>query len=433
MAAVEIRIPQLGEGLQEARIVRFLKQPGDSVQRDEPIYEMETDKAVMEIESPAAGVLGAWDAQEDQVLPIGAVIGRIDSGGASAAPLASPNSEQEAVTQAFSDDHTVATAPAPVDPPVTKRPQDGAQAESRPLPERLRTQFVAPRTKAYAREKGISDEDLARLAQTSEGRLLPESIDRFLAGGKDLRSVPAASAAPSGKARPGYQDVALPPRQRTLVYRLQRATTETIPASMEMRVGWSAVETVRTQSKQAGGVQAEATQFLLFAWCVAKAARTFPQFRSTLLNADTLRVYDHINLGIAVALPEDELVMARVDNADALTFPEFISAAQAGIKRARDGQDQTTDTMQFSLTNMAGAGVRVGIPIIAAPAVATLFVGEVYDDAYPLSGGGIGFRRVANMVLSFDHRIANGIGAARFLSEIRDRVEGLTDEFPTSF
>src|SRR5215471_8550341 len=79
MAEVEIKIPQLGEGLQEARILRFLKQPGEAVAQDEPIYEMETDKAVMEIESPAAGVLEAWTAKEDDVLPIGATIGRINT------------------------------------------------------------------------------------------------------------------------------------------------------------------------------------------------------------------------------------------------------------------------------------------------------------------------------------------------------------------
>src|SRR5439155_17277984 len=142
-----------------------------------------------------------------------------------------------------------------------------------------------------------------------------------------------------------------------------------------------------------------------------------------------IRIYDHLHLGIAVARPEDELLMARVDRADSLGFEEFITAAQDSIKKARDGKDQTTDAIQLSLTNMAGAGVRFGIPIIAAPAVGTLFVGEPFDEAFPLSGGGIGFRRIVNMVLSFDHRIANGIGAANFLSGIRDRVESLLDEF----
>src|SRR5947199_10877191 len=82
MPIVAIKIPQLGEGLQEARLIRFLKKPGESVAQDEPIYEMETDKAVMEIESPTAGVLAAWEAKEDDVLPIGAIIGRINSDGA---------------------------------------------------------------------------------------------------------------------------------------------------------------------------------------------------------------------------------------------------------------------------------------------------------------------------------------------------------------
>src|SRR2546426_5152078 len=84
MAQFEIRIPQLGEGLQEARLIRFLKQPGEAVAQDEPIYEMETDKAVMEIESPAAGILESWSAKEDDVLPIGALIGRIETEGAGA-------------------------------------------------------------------------------------------------------------------------------------------------------------------------------------------------------------------------------------------------------------------------------------------------------------------------------------------------------------
>src|SRR5436309_10110284 len=89
MPIVAIKIPQLGEGLQEARLIRFLKKPGDSVAQDEPIYEMETDKAVMEIESPTAGVLEAWEANEDDVLPIGAVIGHINSDGAGSAKQAS--------------------------------------------------------------------------------------------------------------------------------------------------------------------------------------------------------------------------------------------------------------------------------------------------------------------------------------------------------
>jgi pyruvate/2-oxoglutarate dehydrogenase complex dihydrolipoamide acyltransferase (E2) component len=84
--------------------------------------------------------------------------------------------------------------------------------------------------------------------------------------------------------------------------------------------------------------------------------------------------------------------------------------------------------MQLSLTNMAVAGVRMGIPIVTAPAAATMFIGEPFDEAYPLPGGGVGFRRTASMVMTFDHRIMNGIGAANFLTEVRQRAERIDDE-----
>ena len=103
-------------------------------------------------------------------------------------------------------------------------------------------------------------------------------------------------------------------------------------------------------------------------------------------------------------------------------------AVRAAIEKARQGTDQASDVMQISLTNMAGAGVRFGIPVLVAPSVATIFIGEPYDEAYPLAGGGIGFRRTASMVMTFDHRISNGIGAANFLADIRKRVDALTHD-----
>lgn len=452
MASVDIKIPQLGEGLQEARVLRFLKQPGENVSRDEPIFEMETDKAVMEIESPTAGVLGTWQAQEDDVLPIGAVIGSIEEGSvnestetaadssaavaadkatrvAESVEVTASNGAQPTLTEMISD-------PAPVTPPQPAT-LDPTLA--------LRNAQVPPRTRAYARSKGVSEDDLARLAQASDERLMPEAIDRFLEMqarpslhsllGNASGVVPIPAAAPSVSPSPAspdgiaYEDLPLPQRQRTLVYRLVRGTQAAVPATMEMAVGWSAVEAVRTQFKNSTlEPSRQPSQFLLFAWCVAQAARNHPRFRASLPNDSTLRQYAHLNLGIAVARPDDELLLARVDNADALDFNTFIAAAQESIARARNGVDQATESMQISLTNMAGVGVRFGIPIVAAPAVATLFIGSPYDEAYPLPGGGIGFRRLANMVITFDHRLANGIGAANFLTEIRQRVERLRIE-----
>jgi pyruvate dehydrogenase E2 component (dihydrolipoamide acetyltransferase) len=412
---IEIRIPQLGEGLQEARLVRFIKQPGESVSQDEPIYEMETDKAVMEIESPAAGILDAWTAKEDDVLPIGAVIGRIktetvasfadDSASLiSTAPLGSEAQEAEAHPAAVKPTESESSAPAASGP--------------------LRSALVPPRTKAYAEEKGVSEAELARLAQSAGRKLLAEDIDRYLA--ESSREAPAKLETRKSKIE-NYTDSPLPSRQKTLNFRLQRSAQAVVPATMEMPLAWGVLEEVRTAMKAKSSEKAP-TQFLLFAWCVAQAAKDHPRFLTALVNDTTLRQYEHLHLGIAVARPGDELLMARVPNADTLTFAEFVAAAQDAINRARDGQDQTSEAMQLSLTNMASAGVRTGIPVVVAPAVGTLFVGAPYDEAYPLPGGSVGFRRIANMVFTFDHRVANGVGAARFLVDIQRRIEGIREE-----
>lgn len=389
MASVEIRIPQLGEGLHEARIVRFLKQPGESVTRDEPIYEMETDKAVMEIESPSAGILESWSANEDDVLPIGTVVGRL------ATEVEAEHDRQRGL---------------------------------------LGNAHVPPRTRAYAREKGVPEEVLAQLASHADGKLMPQAVDAYLQGLRDAGISPplpdSAAAKKTGLRQDAseFVDVELPQRQRTLNYRLQRSAQVVIPATLEMTLDWSGVETARAQIKALPyeEMHRSATQFLLFAWCVAQAAKEHPAFRSALVSDTTVREYAHLHLGIAVARPGDELLMARLPDADTLSLDEFARTAHEAIERARNGEDQSSDAMQISLTNMAGEGVRLGIPVVAAPAVGTLFIGAPYDQAYANADGGVGFRRQANMVFTFDHRIANGIGAARFLGDIRARVDDIS-------
>ncbi len=441
MATIEIKIPQLGEGLQEARLIRFLKQTGESVAKDEPIYEMETDKAILEIESPVAGVMESWGANEDDVLPIGAVVGRI-------ATVTPPEPVGDKDTRLAAGEIPVTTngSKPPLSLAGAQAPEDvhnshAVSASPKELvhvtagPGRLRNGSVPPRTRGYARERGVGDTELARLAQHVDGKLMPQSVDAYLEGRRASSSGESvsASAIVSGRAenREGleYRDLPLSQPQRMLVHRLQRSAQAVIPATMEIVVNWNAVEAVRAEMR----VQAQAegdrppSQFLLFAWCVAQAAKVHPSFRSALVTDISIREYAHLHLGIAVARPGDELLMARVLSADTLGFREFVSQAQAAIDRARDGEDQTAEAMQISISNMSAAGVRTGIPVVVAPAAGTLFIGAPYDQAYPLPGGGAGFRRSANMVFTFDHRIANGIGAARFVNDIQARLEGLKD------
>ncbi|MCS6923933.1 MAG: 2-oxo acid dehydrogenase subunit E2 [Fimbriimonadales bacterium] len=380
MAIVEVIVPQLGEGLQEVRVMRFLKQPGDRVERDEHIYEMETDKANVEVESPYSGVIVEWLAKEGDILPIGAPIARMEVAGVVEA--ASPVS------------HAPQPQPTPVAPPAPAR-------EPAPVGARLEL-VIPPRTRAYARQKGISEEELRRIPAASGNKLMPEDIDAYLA----RRSEAMVSAE--------YVDYPLPPQQRTFIYRIKRSTQLVVPATLRRPARWDAVQRVAAQFAADPNAPVHPSEFQVFAYCVAQATRQHPKFRSQLVGEDTLRQYEHVNLGIAVARPGDELVTALVRNATAMDFVTFVKTLQSQIRRARAGEDQADASIQLLLTYLGGYQMYDAIPVLVSPAVAVLFAGE----AFPVDGV-----PHVNLVLTFDHRLINGVGGAEFLNAVAHNLE----------
>ncbi len=378
MAIVEIIVPQLGEGLQEVRVMRFLKQPGDRVARDEHIYEMETDKANVEVESPYAGVIVEWLAKEGDILPIGAPIARMEVEGA----------VEVAAPAAHAPTHTApAPAPAPVREPVA-------------VGERLEL-VIPPRTRAYARQKGVSEEELRRIPAASGNKLMPEDIDAYL-----------ASRTGDGVAE--YVDYPLPQQQRTFIYRLKRSTQLVVPATLRRPARWDAVQRVVAQFKANPNAPVQPSEFQVFAYCAAQATLQHPKFRSQLVGEETLRQYPHVNLGIAVARPGDELVTALVKNASALDFASFVRTLQTQIRKARGGDDQADSSIQLLLTYMGGFQMVDAIPVLVSPAAAILFAGEAFMvDGVPH----------VNLVLTFDHRLINGVGGAEFLNAVAENLE----------
>ena len=382
MAIVEVLVPQMGEGLQEVRVLRLLKQAGERVARDEHLYEMETDKAVLEVESPYSGVVVEWLAKEGDILPIGAPIARIEVEEAVGVPLA-----------------------APAAPPTGEA---AVGAETPPLPSRepalvgARTDvMIPPRTRAYAREKGISEEELRRIPARGT-KLLPEDIDQYLA----MR--------PAALAEAEYIDYPLSPQQRTFIYRVKRSSQVVVPATLKRPARWDAIQRVVAQFKAQPNAPVQPSEFQVFAYCVVQAARNHPKFRSQLIGEDTLREYKHVNLGIAVARPGDELVTALVKEASALDFVSFVRAVQTQIRRARQGEDQADASIQLLLTYMGGYQMMDAIPVLVAPAVAILFAGDTFLlDGIPH----------VNLVLTFDHRLINGVGGAEFLNEVARNIE----------
>jgi pyruvate dehydrogenase E2 component (dihydrolipoamide acetyltransferase) len=393
MPIVAVRIPQIGEGLQEARLVAVLKQPGERVARDEPIYQMETDKAVMDVESPYEGVLSEWLVPVDTVLPIGGEVARMEVEGvveeSSLAPVKDLQTEEEMATS-----------------------RGGTNARNANIP---------PRSRAYAKEKGVSDQELASITATG-GKLMPSDIDAYLKGRQDsgFKSADAVGGP--------FVEAPVNQKQRVLASRLVRGTQLVVPGTITVVTDWTPIEELRAQYKAQGG-DFQPSAFTMFAFAVAAALKKHPLFRSTLRNDETLRTYTNASLGIAVARPGDELVLAVVEEADALEWRTFASRTMASIHSARDGRDQANEAVTISLTNMQAFGLRDAVPVVVPPAVATIFLGEPYHVLDNKDAAKV--KRVVNVVMTFDHRVMNGVGAANFLNDVRTYSEGIANLIST--
>jgi pyruvate dehydrogenase E2 component (dihydrolipoamide acetyltransferase) len=394
MPVVSVRIPQIGEGLQEARLVAVLKNPGDAVKRDEPIYQMETDKAVMDVESPYEGTLTEWLAEVDTILPIGGEVARMEVGAGI-----------EEIPAAHGSPTSTAVAAAPTEMAAT-----GSAGRRMDIP---------PRTRAYAKEKGISDEVLAKIPADGS-KLMPADIDAFLTGGGSVAPVAATGS--------NYSEKAVGQKQRLLASRLQRGSQLVVPGTITVVCNWGPIESLRARTKAAGG-SFQPSAFTMFSFAVARALKDFPMFRSTLIGDATLRTYDSAHLGIAVALPGDELVIAVVDDADQLDWRAFADQMRSKIDLARGGQDQANESVTLSLTNMQAAGLRDAVPVVVPPSVATLFLGESYNGIDQESTE-LRLKRCVNLALTFDHRVINGVGAADFLNAVKAHVEAIGSLIP---
>ena len=402
MPVVSIRIPQIGEGLQEARLVAVLKQPGEKVKRDEPIYQMETDKAVMDVESPYEGTLTEWLAPVDTILPIGGEVAKMDVVGA--------------VEEAPAHGHGAAAGGSTA---VIEAPAAAAPATTGPA----RNADVPPKTRAYAKEKGIA-EDVLITIPAKGSKLLPADIDAFLSNGGGVLKAPAAkSKAPTGKAG-AFSDSAVSNKQRILNSRMVRANQLVVPGTISCAINWEPIERARAQIK-ASGSSFQPSAFTIFAFAVAQTLKDHASFRTAMPNDETYRTYDHVQLGIAVGLDSGDLVTAVVEDADALSWKDFAMKTKEKIESARGGKDQVTEAVTISLTNMQNFGLRDAVPVVVSPSMATLFIGEIYNGLANDIVGAIKLQRTVNLGLTFDHRVVNGVGAANFLKAIKENAEGI--------
>ena len=426
MATVSIRIPQLGEGLREAYLVDFLKTPGDAVLRDEPLFTMETDKAVSDVESPHAGTLVKWLVEVDSVLEIGTEIAIIETASTAhsshTAPLPFANSAGAA---------PVPHSPVSSTADVLSTAGAGTAFEMAPEPsvvslsDSVSTSLIPPKTRQYLKAHNLM-EVVGRIS-TKGRKMSIADVELFVENENAAISAPAlvvdqpadivvAPATPSS----GHSElVPLPKSQTRLNYRLSQAAATCVPVTLINEWNWEKIEHARNQTRPVQGP----TAFAMACWCIARAAKIHQRFRSSLTNdGRSWRVFKSVNLGIAVSMEGDELVTAAVPNADQLSIDEFYAAYSDAIALARTGVDQADESTTLMVSNIGNIGMTIGIPAIVAPAVATLAIGQAIDKPVR-DGDSFRFERAVTATLCFDHRIANGIGAASFLSDVRAGVE----------
>lgn len=389
MPVISVRIPQLGEGLQEALLVEFLKQPGDTITRDEPIYVMETDKATTDVESPYDGTLIEWTVESGSVLEIGAEIGKMEvAEGVKEMPVGHGPAD------------TAASSPGPAASPASA-------TTAKTAPVRSSKVMIPPKTRKYLKELNLLDA-VDQIPATGS-KLMPADVDAFVAAGGVSGDVSDEH----------YTVEPLPKSQVVLNYRLGRGAKACIPVTVMTDIDWTNVGAARAQVRDSGGP----TGFAMACWTVVQALKDHSKFRSAM-NADgnSLKVFHHVNLGIAVALPGDEMVTAVVREADKMTADEFYVAYTTQVTSARDTGDQADESTTVTISNIGKAGMRIGIPAIVAPAVATLAIGEAFAHPVP-DGDSFKFKTMVTATLSFDHRIANGVGAANFMNDVKSKIQ----------
>lgn len=403
MPIVSIRIPQMGEGLQEALLVQFHKQPGDTVRRDEAIYVMETDKATTDVESPYAGRLVEWLVKEGTVLPIGTQVATMEvQDSVSDTPTPSHLGTGHSSLGHSSLGKEVAQSAQGLDSDFDLDEDSANSSGSISIP---------PRTRKLLKEKGLLD--IAASIPRRGNKLMPEDVERYMESQTQSASIPEVP-------HDLYDEAPVSKQQITLNYRLHRSVQTTVPVTLVCEIDWTALHSARRQIKESSGKQ---TGFAMMLWCVVQALAKHPRFRTSLVGDSTVyRTYKQVNLGVAVALPEDSLVTAAIHGADQMTRDVFFQTLAQKIELARQGVDQADPSITMSVSNIGTASMRLGIPAIVSPAVATLALGEVFDAPVP-KGDGFAFQKRALLTLAFDHRIINGVGAAAFMNDLKDLIQ----------
>jgi len=469
--ATDIVMPQMGESIFEGTITKWLKKPGDKVERDEPLFEISTDKVDAEIPSPSAGVLKEIKVGEGKTVPIQTVVGTIDSvdGAAAAAPAkaAAPAATAKAAPQA--------AKPAAAPPPASKQASSAAPPQPATSAREGARIHSSPLVRRMAKEHGI---DLASVPGTGQGgRISKQDIEAYISGGTAsspadqrarqtepseadvytqpvaMQSAPPAPALRAPQAPPppatagGQHHVAFEsavPRERMYFgnYEVQpmsimrQRIAEHMIASKHVsphvysvdEIDMSKVAALRAKSKDEFEKRYETklTFMPFFVKAAVAGLRAFPTMNASLDGTNVI-LHKEINVGIAVAL-DWGLLVPVIKNADEKNVLGIQRNLNDLAERARTKKLKPEEVQEgtFSITNPGVFGGLFGLPVISQPNVGILGLGMIEKRPVVINDS-IAIRSMCYVTLSYDHRVVDGAIAHQFLHKVKETLENWSE------
>lgn len=438
MALVDLIMPKLGESIMEATILKWHKQPGESVKMDETVLEIATDKVDSEVPSTAEGVIEELLYKVNDVVPIGAAIARIRTGAAeAAAPTPAPAAPAAPAPPPVAAPQAE-TTPVVAAPPVTNTPAN---------------RFYSPLVLNIAASEGISMTELERIPGTgNEGRVTKKDILQYVAT-RGTAATPAAETArpvvqpvvsqpvaTQAESRPavsysGNVEIMEMDRMRKLIADHMVRSKHTSPhvtsfteADVTNLVLWR--EKVKKDFEKREGTRITFTP--LFIEAIVRCIKKFPLINSSL-DGDRIIIKKDINIGMATALPSGNLIVPVIKNADQLNLVGLSKQVNNLADSARNGKLKADDTQggTFTLTNVGTFGSLMGTPIINQPQVAILAVGAIKKRPVVIEtqqGDSIAIRHMMYLSMSYDHRIVDGSLGATFLTAVAKELENFNSE-----
>ena len=398
-----VLMPQMGESVAEGTIVRWMKAVGDAVDKDEPLFEISTDKVDAEIPSPDAGVLSEIRVREGETVPVHTVVATISgtSGTAGEKSAGATSPSASAIHRVRRTCRTCRTCRS-CRSSVSRGP------------------FLSPVVKKMAAAHGV---DLSRVRGTgASGRITRHDIDTYLAG--------ASQPGPSAAARPALfqagDDVRVEKMsvmRRKIADRMLTSLQTSAHIYSAYEVDFGRVAALRNAHKaryDADGANLTYTAFIAHA--VAATLRQFP-YANASVDGDQIVYRNDINVGIAVAL-EQGLIVPVIRQADQKSLRDLCTAIADLAQRARSRQlkVEEVEAGTFTITNPGIFGGLWGLPIISQPQVAILAVGSI-DKRAVVVDDEVTIRPMAYFTLGYDHRLIDGADGGRFLQALKQRIE----------